>query len=116
MIIADDSKLCQVKYADGQIYRWSFWNLQPVVSSKSAQAMPEPAAPRTPNPAQSSDGPQSPTVLKPSSNRTLAYRADRRGRFAVAAAVNGAPFRFLVDTGADRSGHPSAHSRRRSCS
>ena len=98
VIIADDSKLCQVKYADGQIYRWISWNLQPAVSSKSAQAMPEPAPPRTPNPAQSSDGPQNPAVLKPSANRTLVYGADRRGRFTVAAAVTGAPVRFLVDT------------------
>jgi aspartyl protease family protein len=39
-------------------------------------------------------------VLKPSSSRTLVYRADRRGHFTVTAAVNGAPVRLVVDTGA----------------
>src|SRR5205823_13872151 len=28
VIVADDNKLCQVKYADGQIYDWIFWNLR----------------------------------------------------------------------------------------
>src|SRR6185503_8437265 len=30
------------------------------------------------------------------------YEADENGRFVVAAAVNGTPIRFQVDTGADR--------------
>jgi len=29
VIIADDSKLCQVKYPDGQVYSWIFWNREP---------------------------------------------------------------------------------------
>ena len=40
------------------------------------------------------------TVLRPSSNRTLVYRADRRGHFSLTATVNGAPIRVVVDTGA----------------
>ena len=32
VIVADDSKLCQVKYADGQIYSWIFWNLRPTTA------------------------------------------------------------------------------------
>jgi aspartyl protease family protein len=40
------------------------------------------------------------TVLRPSSNRTLVYSADRRGHFSLTATVNGAPTRFVVDTGA----------------
>jgi hypothetical protein len=29
VIVSDDSKLCQVKYADGQTYSWIYWNLRP---------------------------------------------------------------------------------------
>jgi aspartyl protease family protein len=34
--------------------------------------------------------------------RTLVYRTDQRGHVALTAMVNGAPVRFLVDTGASR--------------
>jgi aspartyl protease family protein len=34
--------------------------------------------------------------------RTLVYRTDARGHVALTAIVNGAPVRFLVDTGASR--------------
>jgi clan AA aspartic protease (TIGR02281 family) len=103
VIIADDSKLCQVKYPDGQIYSWIFWNLQPAAGpSKSASAIPETRLPALSNPVPSSENVQSPTVLKPSSNRTLVYPADRLGHVAFTAMVNGAPVRFLVDTGASR--------------
>jgi aspartyl protease family protein len=102
VIIADDSKLCQVKYSDGQIYNWIFWNLQPAPApSKSAAILSGTAPPAAPSPAPSSNSAQSPTVLRPSSSRTLVYRADRRGRFTIIAAVNGASVPFLVDTGAD---------------
>ena len=33
VILADDSKLCQVKYADGQVYSWIYWNLRPTEAS-----------------------------------------------------------------------------------
>jgi aspartyl protease family protein len=39
-------------------------------------------------------------VLRPSSNRTLVYHADRRGHFSVTATINGAPTRLVIDTGA----------------
>jgi hypothetical protein len=32
VVVADDSKLCQVKYKDGQIYNWIFWNLRPTAA------------------------------------------------------------------------------------
>jgi aspartyl protease family protein len=102
-IIADDTRLCQVKYPDGQIYSWVFWNLQPVAGpGKSAPAIPDARLPAVPNPAPSGDSAQSPVVLKPTSNHTLVYPADRLGHVALTAMVNGAPVRFLVDTGASR--------------
>jgi aspartyl protease family protein len=39
------------------------------------------------------------SVLRPSAN-TLVYQADSNGHFTVAGSANGAPLRFLVDTGA----------------
>ena len=42
-----------------------------------------------------------PTILRPAPRpHTLVYHADSRGQFSFTAAVNGAPVRFLVDTGA----------------
>jgi aspartyl protease family protein len=40
------------------------------------------------------------TVLRPTSGRSLVYRADQRGHGTLNAAVNGASVRFVVDTGA----------------
>ena len=104
VIIADDSKLCQVKYADGQIYSSISGTCAPRRPLPCPSASPDPG--RRPPPAHarghspSSAGAELPTVLKPPSSRILVYRADRRGHFTVAAAVNGAPVRLVVDTGA----------------
>jgi aspartyl protease family protein len=102
VVVADDSKLCQVKYADGQIYSWIFWNL------RSTTGLTEPGLvtphARVPDPTMgaspSTNAPPALTVLRPSSNRTLVYHADRRGHFSLTATVDGAPTRFVVDTGA----------------
>jgi aspartyl protease family protein len=98
VVVADDSKLCQVKYADGQIYNWIFWNLRPT----AAPAQPGLVAPdaRVPDPIGAPPSAKALTILRPSSNRTLVYRADRRGHFSLTATVNGAPIRVVVDTGA----------------
>src|SRR5215469_16511012 len=79
VIIADDSKLCQVKYPDGQVYSWIFWNLAPAAPSKSVPAIPEARLPAAPSPAPSGASAESPVVLKPFSNHTLIYPADRLG-------------------------------------
>jgi aspartyl protease family protein len=98
VIVANDAKLCQVKYGDGQIYSWIFWNLRP--AGGSAAATPPDAVPPAATTAPSITSAGAPTVLKPASSRTLVYRADRRGHFTVTAAINGAPVRLVVDTGA----------------
>ena len=111
VIVSDGSKLCQVKYADGQIYSWIFWNLRPAAApAKPGPVTPDASPPVPTNTLPSSNTPpsntlprngaQALTVLRPSPNRTLVYRADRRGHFALTAAVNGAPIRLVVDTGA----------------
>jgi aspartyl protease family protein len=100
VVVADDSKLCQVKYADGQVYNWIFWNLRPT----AAPAQPGLVTPdaRVPDPTGTPPSANAPslTVLRSSSNRTLVYRADRRGHFTLTAIINGAPTRLVVDTGA----------------
>lgn len=102
VIVADDNKLCQVKYADGQVYAWIFWNLHPTAAA--AQPGLVTPDPRVPGPMMgappSTNPPPALTVLRPPSNRTLVYRADRRGHFSLTATVNSAPTRFVVDTGA----------------
>jgi aspartyl protease family protein len=104
VIIADDDKLCQVKYADGQIYSWIFWDLRSAVDITGSGRAPDAPPPGRQNPPPSITSSETPTVtiLRPSSNRTLVYRADRLGHVALTAVVNGAPIRFLVDTGASR--------------
>lgn len=91
-IVADNGKLCQVKYADGQVYAWIYWNLR-------RAADPSNVGPVTTDAASSAGSPGL-TILRPSSSHTLIYRADPRGHFNLTATVNGAPVRFVLDTGA----------------
>lgn len=101
VIVADDSKLCQVKYADGQVYSWIFWNLRPSRGPPQSELATPQATPPSPvgRPPPSANDPVS--ILRPSLNRTLVYRADRHGNFAVPAMINGVPIRAVVDTGAN---------------
>ena len=101
IIVADDNKLCQVKYADGQIYNWIFWNLRPTTApDKPAPAAPDAATPDLVGRSPATNAPANLTVLRPASSRTLVYHADRRGHFSLTATVNDAPLRLVVDTGA----------------
>jgi clan AA aspartic protease (TIGR02281 family) len=103
IIVADDDKLCQVRYPDGQVYGWIFWDLRPATATeRPAPAVLNGAPTGQPNlPLSVNNSTRATvTVLRPSPNRTLVYRADRLGHVALTAVVNGAPIRFLVDTGA----------------
>jgi aspartyl protease family protein len=101
VILADDSKLCQVKYGDGQIYSWIYWNLRPTEAhTKAEPVIPQPASPSLIAKPSSVGSPEAVSILRPSPSRTLVYRADRHGNFMLTAAVNGAPIRAVVDTGA----------------
>ncbi len=99
VIVSDDSKSCQVKYADGQTYSWIYWNLRPTAApakpglATPGASPPGPASALPPSSTPSSSA-QALTVLRPSPSRTLVYRADRRGHFTLTAAVNGSPIRL----------------------
>lgn len=107
VIVSAGNHLCQVKYPDGQVYGWISWNLRPAAPAKpeSPPLSAKLAAPVADTPAASSPGSGVPsvTILRAApSTHSLVYRADPRGHVALTALVNGAPVRFLVDTGASR--------------
>lgn len=96
VIISTGNNLCQVKYPDGQVYGWIYWNLRPA-------AVPEQTAPPVVDakpPAPANNAIPLPTVLRAGPSHRLVYHADQRGHVTLTATVNGAPVRFLVDTGA----------------
>ncbi len=90
IVVSVDNHLCKVKYLDGQVYGWIYWNLRPANAPATSLPQVNPPAPL-------------PTILRAApAGRSLVYRADKRGHVALTAMVNGTPVRFLVDTGASR--------------
>jgi aspartyl protease family protein len=106
VVVSAHNHLCQVKYPDGQVYGWIYWNLRPAAASAKTESPPldtKLPAPVAATPAENSSGSGAPlpTILRAApSPHSLVYRADPRGHVALRALVNGAPVRFLVDTGA----------------
>ena len=87
-----------MKYPDGQVYGWIYWNLRPDVALAHAGAPAQGG--KSLDPAVTATAPL-PTILRPGpSTHTLVYRAGPLGHVVLTASVNGAPVRFLVDTGA----------------
>src|SRR5271165_5907126 len=81
--------------------------LRPAAASAKTESPPldTKSAPVAGSPAANSlgSGVPPPTILRAApSTHSLVYRADLRGHVALTALVNGAPVRFLVDTGASR--------------
>jgi clan AA aspartic protease (TIGR02281 family) len=107
VIVSAGNNLCQVEYPDGQVYGWIYWNLRPAPTQSGSPTVGAPPPPSTGKPPASA-GPAgnsaaAPTILRAGpAARTLIYRIDQRGHVALTAMVNGAPVRFLVDTGASR--------------
>jgi aspartyl protease family protein len=98
LIVTADNNLCQVRYPDGEVYGWIYWNLRPDVAPAQAAASAQGSKSADPAPAAAVP---LPTVLRPGpSTHTLVYRAGPLGHVVLTASVNGAPVRFLVDTGA----------------
>lgn len=98
LIVSADSNLCQVKYPDGQVYGWIYWNLRPDAPLTQAGAPAQGGKSLDPPPTATAP---LPTILRPGpSTHTLVYRAGPLGHVVLTASVNGAPVRFLVDTGA----------------
>lgn len=115
VIVSESSNLCQVKYPGGEIYGWIYWNLRPDVAPGRTM-LPSPSAEtKAPDPAADAaraNAVQLPTILRPApSIHTLVYRAGPLGHVVLTASVNGAPVRFLVDTGASTVALSSADAR-----
>jgi|HubBroStandDraft_6_1064221.scaffolds.fasta_scaffold737945_1 aspartyl protease family protein len=98
VIVSDGSNLCQVKYPDGFIYGWIYWNLRSTGAPKINLPGPPDLSP-APSPSPN-DAATPPILLRPKPLNTLVYRADPRGQITLNASVNGTQILFLVDTGA----------------
>jgi clan AA aspartic protease (TIGR02281 family) len=100
-IVSEGGALCQVRYGDGQTYGWIYWNLRlaPYAAKPDLPAA-NPGPPQPPRNAASATDVPAVTVLRPATTHARVYRAGSNGHFVLSAEVNGAPVRFLVDTGA----------------
>jgi aspartyl protease family protein len=98
-VVSERNGLCLIRSPDGRNLSW-------VPRERlSAAPPPEPAAPApdAPAPAPGSPAPapsEGVRILRPLVANQLVYRADALGHIVLSANVNGAPVRFLVDTGA----------------
>lgn len=87
-VIGGDNTLCLVRYHDGRTQGW-------VPRTRLRAAAPSGSG----EPAADADSPGV-TVLRPAIINSLQYKADALGHFTIPAIVNGAPIKFLLDTGA----------------
>jgi aspartyl protease family protein len=97
-IVGSQDGVCLIRYSDGQMQRW--------VAAKDLRAALSPAEPAPPaaprsEPAVNEALSAGVKIIRPSATlNKLVYRADALGHVVLTAQVNGAPVRFLVDTGA----------------
>lgn len=97
IVVGSRESLCLVKYKDGTVQSWVPLGSLKAGSSMSAGAESvKPVAPGVEPPV----GVFGVTVLRPQELNRLVYRADALGHILLTARVNGAPVKFLVDTGA----------------
>ena len=96
-IVGGRGALCLVKYQDGRMQAWVPADQLRDAPEKSPA--PEPgASPETPAPPPGSPG--GPVIVRPIIVNKAVYPADALGHVMLTARLNGAPVRFLVDTGA----------------
>lgn len=114
LIVAAHGDECLIKYLDGRTHGWVPWQaLRAEASGKPAAAPPALVARPSGNPPSGNppSGGRSATpppksaadavaVVRPTIANRLVYQADPRGHVLLTAAANGAPVRFMVDTGA----------------
>jgi aspartyl protease family protein len=94
-IVGGQEGVCLIRYNDGQTQRWV-----PAKDLRIATPPAEPAVPRS-DPALNEAVSAGVKVIRPSATTSkIVYRADALGHVMLTAQVNGAPVRFLVDTGA----------------
>jgi clan AA aspartic protease (TIGR02281 family) len=97
-IVGGQDDVCLIRYGDGQMQRWV-----PAKDLQIAITPAEPAVPAVPRtePALNEAVSAGVKIIRPSATTSkLVYRADALGHVVLTAQVNGAPVRFLVDTGA----------------
>ena len=97
-IVGDHDGLCLLKYQDGRTQRWvAAKDLTAGTPKAPANQVASPQPPVSTQPGTMTEGV---SILRPTSTNHLVYRADALGNIVITAQVNGAPVRFLVDTGA----------------
>ena len=104
VIVAARGEECLIKYNDGQTQVWAPWQAlraaAPAKSGAPPPGAPSPGAPPGSAGPPPNVGPAAVAILKPVVSNRLVYHADSRGHVLLTATTNGAPVRFLVDTGA----------------
>ena len=103
-IVTDSDGFCQMRYDNGQIFGWDYWDLRPAASNIGTDS----AASSAELPNQTSHSPtatdlpgqQGATIIRPTDARSLVYHADAQGHFLITGIIHRTPIRFLVDTGA----------------
>lgn len=96
-IVGGRDQSCLVKDKDGTTQSWI--PAQRLKADPSAKASTENATRSTPT-AETAVGFGGVTVFRPQVLNRLAYHADALGHIVLSARANGAPMKFLVDTGA----------------
>ena len=97
VIVGGRDRLCLVKYKDGTTQSWvPAQRLKADLSTKAAADGTAPPAPAAGTPV----GSEGVMVMRPQTINRLAFHADALGHIVLSARANGAPLKFLVDTGA----------------